>query len=90
MTLIDLVEIAGSLLILSAFAASQLRKLDPHSVAYLVLNVGGAAILAVIAAVHRSWGFLLLEGTWAVVSAVSLVTVLTGRRAATEGTSRGR
>jgi hypothetical protein len=81
MTFIDLVEIAGSLLILSAFAASQLRKLDAHSVAYLLLNIAGAAILAVIAAAHQSWGFLLLEGTWAIVSTASLVTVLRrGRR----------
>ena len=88
MTLIDLVEIAGSLLILAAFAASQLRRLDPHSAAYLILNIAGAAILAVIAAAHQSWGFLLLEGTWAIVSTVSLITVLAGRRAATEETSR--
>jgi hypothetical protein len=76
MTTVDLVEIGGSLLILAAFGASQARKLDPHSVVYLLLNVVGAGILAVIAAAHRSWGFLLLEGTWTVVSAISLVTVL--------------
>jgi hypothetical protein len=45
-----------------------------------VLNVVGAGILAVVAALHASWGFLLLEGTWTVVSLVSLVSVLRGRR----------
>jgi hypothetical protein len=82
MTLVDLIEIGGSLLILGAFGASQARKLDPHSVGYLILNVVGAGILAVIAGVHQSWGFLLLEGTWTVVSAVSLISVLwRGRQA---------
>jgi hypothetical protein len=73
------VEIAGALLILAAFAAGQLRKLDAHSVPYLLLNLVGSAILAVIAAVDLSWGFLLLEGTWAIVSGISLIAVLRGR-----------
>ena len=80
MHLIDLIEIVGALLILAAFAASQLRRLDAHSVPYLVLNVLGAGVLAAIAAVDRSWGFLLLEGTWTIVSVVSLVGVLRARR----------
>lgn len=69
---VDIVEIVGSLLILVAFGASQLGRLDAHSVPYLVLNIAGSAVLAVIAAAQQSWGFLLLEGTWAIVSAASL------------------
>jgi hypothetical protein len=73
MTLLDGVEIGGSLLILTAFVAAQLRRLDPGSVRYLLLNLAGSSVLAVIALVESSWGFLLLEGTWAVVSAVALL-----------------
>lgn len=87
MHLIDLIEIGGSLLILSAFAGAQMGRLDGRSLPYLLLNLAGSAILAVIALADRSWGFLLLEGTWAVVSAISLVSVL--RRRAT-GPPRGR
>jgi hypothetical protein len=76
MTVIDFVEIGGSLLILAAFAAAQLGRLDVRSVRYLLLNIAGAGVLAVIAAAHASWGFLLLEGTWTIVSALSLVSVL--------------
>jgi hypothetical protein len=76
MTIVDFIEVAGSLLILSAFAASQRGVLDIRSRLYLTLNVLGSAVLAVIAMLHRSWGFLLLEGTWAVVSAASLVAML--------------
>jgi len=75
MTLLDLIEIGGSLLILAAFAAAQTGRLDGRSLPYLVLNLVGSAVLAVIALDHRSWGFLLLEGTWAIVSAISLMTV---------------
>ncbi|WP_028920963.1 CBU_0592 family membrane protein [Pseudonocardia acaciae] len=77
MDLVDIIEIGGSLLILLAFGAAQLRRLDMHSLTYLVLNLVGSATLAVIALAQHSWGFLLLEGSWAIVSAASLVT---GRR----------
>ena len=55
------------------------RQLDAHPVPYLVLNFVGSAILAVIAASQQSWGCLLLEGTWAIVSTASLVARLISR-----------
>jgi membrane-bound ClpP family serine protease len=83
MTLVDLVEIVGSLLILAAFLAAQLGRLSPRSPSYLALNLAGSSVLAVIALLHGGWGFLLLEGTWAVVSGSALVARararLTGR-----------
>ncbi|WP_329108444.1 hypothetical protein OG792_07205 [Micromonospora sp. NBC_01699] len=79
MTTLDLIEVLGALLILAAFAANQLRRMDPHSVRYLLLNVVGAGILAVLAAIHHSWGFLLLEGTWTIVSLISLAHTLLPR-----------
>jgi hypothetical protein len=38
-------------------------------------------VLAVIAFVDERWGFLLLEGVWSIVSAISLVAVLRRRPA---------
>ncbi|HET8660043.1 MAG TPA: hypothetical protein VFM55_13720 [Micromonosporaceae bacterium] len=89
MHLPDLVEIVGALLILAGFAGAQLRRLDPHRLPYLVLNLVGAAVLSVLAAVDRDWGFLLLEGVWTAVSAASLAGLLRRRRAPARGGAAG-
>ena len=56
--------------------------LDQNSRLYLVLNLIGSAILAVLAWYEEQFGFLLLEGVWALVSAWSLLQVLRGAQPA--------
>ena len=63
-----LIEVTGAILILAAFALAQFQGLDRHGARYLVLNLVGAALLAGSAAIHRQWGFLLLQGVWGVVA----------------------
>jgi hypothetical protein len=75
----QLLQILGALLLLAAFASTQFRLLDPRAFANLLLNFAGSAILAVLAAVDRQWGFLLLEGVWALVSLWGVLTKLTAR-----------
>lgn len=69
----QVLQIVGAILILAAFVLAQMHRLDHQSYPYLVLNLVGSAILAVLAAWERQWGFLLLEGAWAVISLWSLV-----------------
>jgi hypothetical protein len=78
----QLVQIVGALLILVAYAAAQLGAMDQHSRSYLVLNLAGSVVLAVLAWLERQWGFLLLESVWAVVSLWSLVRLNGAPRAA--------
>ena len=80
-------ELVGAVLILAGFTLAQLRLLDQHSLVYLVLNLVGSFVLAIIALVDERWGFLLLEGVWSIVSAISLANVLRGRGRPGGGTS---
>jgi hypothetical protein len=66
------IQIVGALLILAAFTAVQLDRMRPDSRLYLTLNLVGSAILAVLAVAAAQWGFVLLEGVWAIVSAWGL------------------
>ena len=63
---------AGALLILLPFAGAQLGRLTVASVSYQVMNLLGATALTIVAVVEREYGFILLEGTWAIVSLVGL------------------
>lgn len=69
----QVLQMAGAVLILAAYIASQAGRLRPEAVLYLALNFTGSGILAVLAAVDRQWGFLLLEGVWALVSLLGLI-----------------
>jgi hypothetical protein len=72
----QVIQIVGALLILAAFTAVQLERMPPDSRLYLTLNLLGSAILAVLAVAAAQWGFVLLEGVWAIVSAWGLFTAL--------------
>ncbi|MEO6944418.1 MAG: hypothetical protein ABI053_06880 [Lacisediminihabitans sp.] len=74
------IQISGSLLVLTGFALAQWGVLDQKSLWYLILNTVGSTVLAINAVFEQQWGFLLLEGVWALVSAVSLIFVLRGLR----------
>src|SRR6266508_3689316 len=73
------VQLLGAVLVVSAYAAAQRKRLPFDSVQFLALNALGAGILTVVAAVNRDYGFLLLEGVWTWVSTRGLRRALKSR-----------
>lgn len=69
----QILQIGGAILVLIGFTAAQIGWLSPRSYSYLFLNLVGSAILATLAFLDQQWGFLLLEGVWAIVSIFGLI-----------------
>lgn len=77
--MLQLISVLGALAILAAYAANLFGLIQPSNLWYSVANFLGSAVLTVVAIVDRQLGFLLLEGTWALVSLWGIVSVLRER-----------
>ena len=73
------IQVAGALLILIPFVLTQFRMLRTHSWPYLIMNAVGSGVLCVNAYLGAQWGFVLLEGVWALVSLWGLFMLLRGQ-----------
>ncbi len=62
----------GAMMILVAYIGHQLKWMDSDKAAYNILNIIGSAILAYIAFRPFQLGFVVLEGTWVLVSIYAL------------------
>jgi hypothetical protein len=81
-SMIQVLQLLGAVLILIPFAWSQLGTLSLSSARYLGLNLAGSALLAAVALAETQWGFVLLEFCWAVVAGWQLLS-RTARQGAT-------
>jgi hypothetical protein len=74
--MLQVVSVFGALAILAAYAANQLRLIGPSNLSYSAMNFAGSTVLTVIAVIEVQWGFILLEGVWAIVSLWAMITIL--------------
>ena len=71
--LYQVISLFGAALILGVFGLLNAGKLRPTDASYCIGNFVGAALLTWIAVVDRRAGFIVLEGSWAVLSLVPLL-----------------
>lgn len=68
----QIISLLGAILILFAFASAQMRRMQPESALYQSLNLAGGMCLCIAAVASMQYGFILLEGSWTVLSAHGL------------------
>ncbi|MBA3953170.1 MAG: hypothetical protein H0X57_14995 [Rubrobacter sp.] len=76
--MLQVVSVVGAIAILGAFAADQFGWVSPSRPSYAVANLVGAGILTVVAVADRQVGFVVLQGTWTMMSLWAVVAILRG------------
>ena len=74
-----MLQVLGALLILAGYAGAQSGRFDQRSLAYLLVNLTGSLLLAVLALREEQWGFVLLEAAWVLISLWGLAAVVSRR-----------
>lgn len=65
-------QFVGALGILVPFTLLQFRRTATDSWLYLSANFAGAAILTWLALIESQWGFVILQGVWALAAVAGL------------------
>ena len=76
----DIIGATGVGLILIAYFASTFNLLKNNSLLFFALNIIGAGLACYASFLINYWPFVILEGTWLLVSLIGLIKALqTGR-----------
>ncbi len=72
MPLSDVIGSIGVSMLLIAFLLNLLKKISHDSFSYIFMNLIGAGLACLASILIRYTPFIILEGTWTLVSAVSM------------------
>ncbi len=71
----QVLSLCGAFLILLAYATESLKPAYLSPLVFQLLNAAGSFGLFVTAVVHNQYGFILLEGSWFIISLVALARI---------------
>ena len=80
MSLYDLAGVMGAFGILAAYAGVQLKRLDPHRPAALLLNLAGATLVLVSLIEDYNLAAFILEVAWIAIALHGLSALVFRRR----------
>ncbi|MEK8179125.1 hypothetical protein WMW71_02120 [Flavobacterium buctense] len=72
----DIIGTIGVGLILIAYFLNIFSWIKKDGVLFFVLNIIGASIACYASVLIRFWPFIILEGTWAIVSVIGLLKTI--------------
>ncbi|CAN5450933.1 hypothetical protein BH10BAC4_BH10BAC4_04170 [soil metagenome] len=76
----DWIGFTGVSILLVAFLLNLLKKLEHNSILYVSLNFVGAALAGLASILIHYVPFIILEGTWTLVSLIALIQLLLGKK----------
>lgn len=85
MSLPDIAGLIGAFLILLAYGASAMGKLDPATAPALLLNLVGAGLVLYSLYFEFNLAAALLESAWVIVAVIGLARLALGRRPSAGG-----
>lgn len=76
LNLSDWIGFAGVTILLLAFLLNILNRIDRKSLAYILMNIIGAGMACVASWMIDYLPFVILEGTWTLVSVIAFIGYL--------------
>ena len=73
MSTVDAIGFVGVSLILIAYFLNLNGKLNPDNLIYILMNLVGAILACLASILMKYYPFVLLEGTWTMVSLFALI-----------------
>jgi drug/metabolite transporter (DMT)-like permease len=70
---VDLIGFCGVSLILIAYFLNLNNRLEPNDIRYILLNLIGASLACLASVLMKYYPFVLLEGTWTIISVVAFI-----------------
>lgn len=80
MSLADAAGLIGVVLILGAYAATQLGRLDPVRLPSLLMNLGGSSLIMLSLTQRFNLSAFLVEAAWALIALFGIARLLLKRR----------